>query len=64
MTAASVINLNPGASGSIDGHAFTIGSGDIENVIGGDGNDQLTGNSLANILYGGRGDDTLTGNAR
>jgi subtilisin-like proprotein convertase family protein len=62
VTAASTINLNVGSAGSIDGHSFTVSGGDIENAIGGDGNDTLIGNSLANILYGGRGDDSLTGN--
>ncbi len=33
----------------------------IENAIGGDGNDILIGNDLANILVDGRGSDTLTG---
>ena len=33
----------------------------FENVMGGDGNDILTGNALANILFDGPGDDTLNG---
>ena len=33
----------------------------IENAIGGEGNDTLTGNDLANRLEGGGGDDTLIG---
>jgi Ca2+-binding RTX toxin-like protein len=33
----------------------------LENVIGGAGNDTLTGNTLANIFTGGAGNDTLTG---
>lgn len=33
----------------------------IENLTGGDGDDDLTGNSKANILDGGAGDDTLRG---
>ena len=33
----------------------------IENVTGGDGNDDLTGNQNANRLDGGKGDDTLRG---
>lgn len=36
---------------------------DVENLIGGSGNDVLTGNQLANSLTGGAGDDTITGNA-
>jgi Ca2+-binding RTX toxin-like protein len=36
---------------------------DIEGATGGDGNDNLTGNSLNNILIGGLGNDVLTGRA-
>ena len=35
----------------------------FENVLGGFGNDTLTGTALANRLNGGQGDDTLTGGA-
>ena len=55
-----MIDLDFGAA--VDG-----GNGDIdmlfeiENVIGGDANDQIRGNSLANTLRGGRGNDTLQG---
>ncbi len=35
----------------------------INNLIGSDGIDELTGNSNANILRGGKGDDTLAGGA-
>lgn len=35
----------------------------IENVIGGAGNDSITGNALANLLEGGVGDDSLNGGA-
>ncbi len=35
----------------------------IENVIGGKGNDQLTGNAADNQLKGGQGNDTLIGGA-
>jgi len=34
---------------------------EIENAIGGSGNDTITGNSLANQMTGGEGNDTLTG---
>lgn len=34
---------------------------DIENIIGGSGNDTLTGNSNANVLTGGAGHDNLSG---
>lgn len=33
----------------------------FENIIGGKGNDTLTGDKLANILLGGKGNDTLDG---
>ena len=46
---------NPGTSTVTD---FLF---NIENVIGGDGDDQITGNSNANILTGGAGDDILIG---
>jgi Ca2+-binding RTX toxin-like protein len=52
-----------------DGHPKSAGlpaendniMGDIENLIGGSGNDKLIGNSLPNTLQGGAGDDTLMG---
>ena len=34
---------------------------DIENAIGGAGNDTIVGNNLGNVINGGLGDDTLTG---
>ena len=38
----------------------TIGT-DLENIIGGTGNDRLVGSAFANTLSGGPGDDTLLG---
>ena len=35
----------------------------IQNLTGGDGDDVLTGNAVANVLSGGIGDDSLTGRA-
>ena len=35
----------------------------IENLLGSDGNDRLTGNGLDNVLAGGLGSDTLRGGA-
>jgi Ca2+-binding RTX toxin-like protein len=52
--------LLDGTASSSDGD--TLGS-DIENAIGGTGNDIITGNSSANSLTGGAGNDSLTGNA-
>ena len=41
---------------------LNLGSGTtFENVIGGSGNDTLTGNTLANVLTGNHGNDTLKG---
>jgi Ca2+-binding RTX toxin-like protein len=44
----------------------TLGAGtdtfiSIENLLGGSGNDSLTGTSVVNVLTGGAGDDTITG---
>src|SRR5437016_4799448 len=36
---------------------------DVENVIGGSGNDKITGSAAANVLRGGAGNDTLIGGA-
>ncbi len=58
------IDLNQGATSSINGRSLTIASGSvIENAITGDGNDVLIGNDAANILVGMRGNDTLDGGA-
>ena len=48
--------------GANTGTGFTAIT-DVENLIGGDGNDTLTGDNNANILTGGKGDDTLDGGA-
>ena len=64
VTSDSFIDLTPGAQSTIDGKNFGIGDGtEIEWVYGGDGNDQLIGNTLDNHLGGGRGDDSLDGGA-
>ncbi len=56
-------NLNPGVLTTVGGRSFfTIASGSwFENIVTGDGNDTITGNSLANRLLGMRGDDVLQG---
>src|SRR5262249_54232815 len=44
----------------------TVGAGavsHIANVLGGAGNDKLTGDANSNILLGGKGNDTLSGGA-
>jgi hypothetical protein len=44
------------------GGGYTIANGVvIENATGGDGNDELTGNAVANVLSGRGGDDVLYG---
>jgi subtilisin-like proprotein convertase family protein len=57
------LDLNPAVTSSLNGsNLLTIAAGTaIENAIGGDGNDHITGNSLDNIIYGMRGNDTLVG---
>ena len=62
VTVASTINLTPGVAGTIDGASFVISAGTvIENVLGGDGNDSITGNSATNWLRGMHGNDALAG---
>ena len=39
----------------------TDGLHSFENVIGGSGNDEITGDNLANSLHGGAGKDTISG---
>ncbi len=57
------INLNAGATSTIDGKKFIsiAATTSIENAVTGDGNDQLLGNALNNTLYGMRGNDVLNG---
>lgn len=58
------LNLAGNGGGASFGNqkAFAIGRGTvIENAVTGDGDDMLTGNSIANKLYGMRGDDKLFG---
>jgi Ca2+-binding RTX toxin-like protein len=40
---------------------LNLATAEIENAAGGDNNDDITGNTLKNILSGGAGDDTLNG---
>lgn len=58
-TAAATVNLATGRSSSLD-----VGNDrmeDIENVVGGSGDDILIGDSMSNILSGRNGADTLSG---
>ncbi|MFN0053885.1 MAG: S8 family serine peptidase, partial [Planctomycetales bacterium] len=53
LTTAQVVNSNL---------TLTLSAADgLDNLIGGSGNDTLSGNALANILTGGSGNDTLRG---
>jgi Ca2+-binding RTX toxin-like protein len=62
VSTASTINLNENAYSSIDGSFVRIvGTNAIENAIGGDGRDVLTGNAARNELRGMRGADLLIG---
>ncbi|WP_437182264.1 serralysin family metalloprotease [Pseudomonas vanderleydeniana] len=58
------INLNAGAFsdvGGLRGNVSIAHGVDIENAIGGSGNDLLVGNALSNQLRGGAGNDVLHG---
>ncbi|MBL8397830.1 MAG: M10 family metallopeptidase C-terminal domain-containing protein [Candidatus Accumulibacter sp.] len=60
----STINLAPGAYSSCNNMTLNIAIAyacDLENAVGGAGNDQITGNLLANRLDGGTGNDTING---
>ncbi len=63
-TTNSTITLVPGSYSNADQMTFNIAiayGADIENAIGGGGNDILTGNDLNNQLMGNSGDDVLNG---
>jgi Ca2+-binding RTX toxin-like protein len=53
-------SLTSGFGGQL-GESEVDGLTDIANLVGGAGDDVLTGNALANTLIGGSGDDTLAG---
>lgn len=58
--AAVTISLNGAAVSGVSGENDTIDA-DVENVVGGSGNDTITGNGSANTLDGGYGADVLQG---
>lgn len=60
-TITDTANPGNGRDGEQDSLQIVRGVATIENVIGGSGDDHLTGNSLANLLQGGGGADTLNG---
>lgn len=62
VSSAVTIDLVAGHTSTIDGQTLTIGgSTTIENVLGTDQNDTITGNSADNLIIGGRGADTMAG---
>jgi Ca2+-binding RTX toxin-like protein len=62
VTLASFIDLNAGATSTIDGTPLTLADGTtVEDAFGGDGDDTMIGNSCDNILVGNRGGDTVQG---
>ena len=66
-TTALTVTLNGGApvivhgSGSDDAHSDTIAN--VENVVGGSGNDIFVGDANNNVFTGGGGDDAIAGGA-
>ncbi|MET3440687.1 Ca2+-binding RTX toxin-like protein [Variovorax paradoxus] len=61
ISSASRIDLSAGTA-TLAGANLTIQNpGSVENLIGGEFNDALTGNAANNTLIGGRGNDTLSG---
>lgn len=64
LTDNIVVDLGAGLFRFGDGPQGRIAAGTvIENVVGGDGNDTLSGSAGNDVLYGGRGADTLAGRA-
>jgi Ca2+-binding RTX toxin-like protein len=65
QTAAITVDLASATAQQVkSGLTLTLSSGDVvENLVGGAGNDMLSGNVLANVLTGGAGNDTLLGDA-
>ena len=59
--AAATVNLVTGVSASADTGTDTLAG--IENVVGGSGNDTLTGDGTDNVITGGAGNDTVVGGA-
>jgi|GEM_PF-1869155 len=63
IDATSAVTVNLGvATAQNTGGAGTDTLNSIENLIGSNFNDTLTGNNSANLLFGGAGNDTLIGN--
>ena len=63
-TAPVRVALNGSAESFIHIGSFIRGTiKDVENIVGGDGNDIITGDAKANLLNGSNGSDTLSGGA-
>ncbi|MFM7718130.1 MAG: calcium-binding protein [Actinomycetota bacterium] len=61
MTCDLTVTVGSGdADDGCSGEGDTVG-GDVENVIGGSGNDDITGSVTANVISGNDGDDTISG---
>ncbi len=61
-SSAVAVTLNGSNSVSVRvGGIVEDGIRNIENIVGGSGNDTFTGDSLANVFKGGAGNDTLNG---
>jgi len=60
-TAPLTVSIGDGANDGEAGELDDVGA-DVERLRGGSGNDTLTGNSAANVIYGGAGDDQIDGN--
>jgi Ca2+-binding RTX toxin-like protein len=62
-TNALIVTMNGAAANDGESGENDNVRGDVENLIAGSGNDNITGNDLNNVLTGGDGDDTLNGGA-
>jgi Ca2+-binding RTX toxin-like protein len=66
VTADQIINLTSGSYSSVLGMVenISIAFGTIiEGAVGGNGNDSILGNHVANLIVGGQGNDTLFGDS-
>lgn len=63
FTGAGAIRVDLGLTGAQNTGQGLDRISNVENVIGGSGNDRITGNAGANNLQGGLGNDTLSGGA-
>lgn len=59
----TIASVSAGTTPRLDGEASENDNivSDVENIYGGEGNDNLTGNALNNLLRGGPGNDALSG---